>query len=578
MSLGPAMRYLVLATDYDGTLARHGHVDDPVWGAIRRLRDTGRRAILVTGRELEDLQTICPHLDLFECVVAENGALIYHPDTKEVRTLVEPPPPGFVRRLKDQGVTPLSAGHVIVATVKPHETEVLKAISEMGLELQVIFNQEAVMVLPSGVNKATGLVAALKELGLSPHNAVAIGDAENDHALLSACECAAAVGDGVPALRERADWVARGGAGASVVELIDRLLADDLASVGERLTRHDITVGKGPDGAAVKLSPYGKDVLVTGASGSGKSVLTAALLERLADAKYQFAVVDPEGDFATLPAAVILGSSEPNALMDEAGHVLTSGRNAVINLSGIRPDDRAGVFNALLSHLLELRTRTGRPHWLVVGKAHQLMPATWAPPVSRLDNVVLVTVHPARLSRRMLDGIDLVLARGENPERAVAEFCEARRIAVPSTPETVLSSGEALAYWVESGRPAVKLAATTSRAERRTQKRKFAEGRLPDDKTFVFRGPQGKLHLRAYNLVTFLELAGGVDDATWLYHLRGHEYSKWFREAIKDDELAHAVAEAETRYTKDPAAGREAVRKAVERRYTLPAIAPAGSA
>ena len=201
------------------------------------------------------------------------------------------------------------------------------------------------MVLPSGVNKATGLAAALKELGLSPHNAVAIGDAENDHALLSACECAAAVGDGVPALRGRADWVARGEAGASVAELIDRLLADDLAGVGERLTRHDIVLGRGPDGAAERIAPYGRSVLVTGASGTGKSVLAAGVLERLADAKYQYTVIDPEGDFATLPGAVVLGPPDRPASADEAINLLASGRNGVINLAGLSRDDRPAFFN-----------------------------------------------------------------------------------------------------------------------------------------------------------------------------------------------------------------------------------------
>src|SRR5262245_24348775 len=179
------------------------------------------------------------------------------------------------------------------------------------------------MVLPSGVNKATGLAAALKELGLSPHNAVAIGDAENDHALLSACECAAAVGNAVPALRGRADWVARGGAGASVVELIDGLLADDLAGVGERLTRHHISLGRGPDGDE-KIDAYGKNILVTGASGSGKSVLAAGILERLAEAKYQYAVIDPEGDFATLAGAVVLGSPDHPPATDEGINLLSS--------------------------------------------------------------------------------------------------------------------------------------------------------------------------------------------------------------------------------------------------------------
>jgi hypothetical protein len=91
----------------------------------------------------------------------------------------------------------------------------------------------------------------------------------------------------------------------------------------------------------------------------------------------------------------------------------------------------------------------------------------------------------------------------------------------------------------------------------------------------VFHGPTGKLNLRAYNLMTFLELAGGVDDDTWLHHLKRGEYSKWFRDAIRDEDLAREVAEAETRYGNDAAVGREAVRKAVEQRYSLPAIAPA---
>src|SRR5262245_3439313 len=251
------MRYFVLATDYDGTLARRGHVDEPVWAAIRRLRDSGRKPVLVTGRELEDLLAICPHLDLFDRVVAENGALVYDPATKDVRTLAEPPPAEFAVRLKALKVTPISTGHVIVATVKPHETAVLKTINEMGLELQVIFNQESVMILPSGVNKATGLSAALKDMGYSPHNTVAIGDAENDHALLSACECAVAVGNGVSALKERADLVTKGAEGTAVIELIDGLLVDDLDRLSPRLSRHDILLGTTPEGRDERLPVYG---------------------------------------------------------------------------------------------------------------------------------------------------------------------------------------------------------------------------------------------------------------------------------------------------------------------------------
>ena len=81
-------------------------------------------------------------------------------------------------------MSPLSVGRSIVATWEPNEGLVLQAIKELGLELEIIFNKGAVMILPSGVNKATGLVAALDELELSPHNVIGVGDAQNDHAFL----------------------------------------------------------------------------------------------------------------------------------------------------------------------------------------------------------------------------------------------------------------------------------------------------------------------------------------------------------------------------------------------------------
>lgn len=222
------MRYLAVATDYDGTLAKDGRVDENAWAAIRRLRQTDRRIVLVTGREVKELQAICPNLHEFDCVVAENGAVLYWPRTSAISILAEAPHPAFARELEANGVKPLAVGIVVVATVRPHEIKVLQTIRKMGLELEIIFNQDSVMVLPTGVNKATGLIAALSELGISPGQVVGIGDAENDHALLSACGFGVAVKDAVPALRERADRVTRGGAGQAVAELIDYLLTNDL--------------------------------------------------------------------------------------------------------------------------------------------------------------------------------------------------------------------------------------------------------------------------------------------------------------------------------------------------------------
>ena len=182
------MRYLALCTDYDGTIADHGKVDKPTLAALEELRASGRKLVLVTGREIADLETVFDRLDLFELVVAENGALIYRPANREERPLVDAPPARFVEELKRRGVERVSVGRCIVATWQPYEKVVLETIRDLGLELQVIFNKGAVMVLPGGMNKAVGLKAALEELGISIHNTVGVGDAENDHAFLSICE------------------------------------------------------------------------------------------------------------------------------------------------------------------------------------------------------------------------------------------------------------------------------------------------------------------------------------------------------------------------------------------------------
>jgi hydroxymethylpyrimidine pyrophosphatase-like HAD family hydrolase len=228
------MQYLALATDYDGTLAHDGVVDAVTLSALDPVRASGRRLFLVTGRELPELKTVFPHLDRFDRVVAENGGLLYDAATDTEKSLAEPPPPPLLDQLRRRGVAPMSVGRVIVATWEPHQETVLETIRELGLEMQVIFNKGAVMILPSGVNKATGLKAALTEFGLKPENVVAVGDAENDHALLEYCGCGAAVANALPMLRARADIDLKADHGAGVRELIDCLLRSDLTDCRTR--------------------------------------------------------------------------------------------------------------------------------------------------------------------------------------------------------------------------------------------------------------------------------------------------------------------------------------------------------
>src|SRR5437867_7250419 len=338
------MRYLGLACDYDGTIAHHGKVNDETIGALERVRTSGRKLMLVTGRELDDLISVFPRVDLFDRVVAENGALLYRPATKEQKLLGESPPAAFVERLRRAGIAPLSRGRVIVATWEPHETMVLEIIRELGLDLQVIVNGGAVMRLPPGVTKATGLHAALSELALSPHNVVGVGDAENDHAFLRQCECAVAVANALPILKERADVVTKADHGAGVVELIEKLVTHDLGEFERALARHDILLGR-QNGREIRIKPYGGSILVAGPSGSGKSTAAIGLLERLAECGYQFCLIDPEGDYEQVSGAVVLGDNLRAPGIAEIVQLLRDAdKNALVKLYGMPLADRPAFF------------------------------------------------------------------------------------------------------------------------------------------------------------------------------------------------------------------------------------------
>jgi HAD superfamily hydrolase (TIGR01484 family) len=267
------MYFLAIATDYDGTIAHHGSVKEETVAALKRCKESGRRLILVTGRELPDLKRAFSEIKLFDRVVAENGALIYDPSTEEERVIAEAPPAIFVERLKERNVQPISVGRSIVATWEPNETTVLEIIRELGLELQIIFNKGAVMVLPPGMNKAAGFRAALRELEISPHNVVGVGDAENDHSFMHACGCAAAVANALPMVKEAADIRLTGDHGDGVIELVERLSREDARIVPPE--RHGIRLGIDRAGKEVYIEPHRGGILIAGTSGIGKSTLAS---------------------------------------------------------------------------------------------------------------------------------------------------------------------------------------------------------------------------------------------------------------------------------------------------------------
>jgi hydroxymethylpyrimidine pyrophosphatase-like HAD family hydrolase len=224
------MRYTVLATDFDGTIAHDGRVEDATVADLRRARDAGIRLVMVTGRELQDLFNTFADTDIFDLIVGENGAVLYDPLTKKVETLTAGPPPAMLEILEKQSV-PLSVGHSIVATVEPYEHHVLAAIRDLGLGWHVIFNKGSVMALPSDVTKATGLAPALAAIGATAAETVGVGDAENDQAFLKVCGLAVAVDNALASVKEIAHVVTSGARGAGVSELIGRWLAGELEAM-----------------------------------------------------------------------------------------------------------------------------------------------------------------------------------------------------------------------------------------------------------------------------------------------------------------------------------------------------------
>jgi hydroxymethylpyrimidine pyrophosphatase-like HAD family hydrolase len=567
------MRYLALVTDYDGVVARDGRASPAALAAIDRLRSSGRRAILLTGRRLENLQQSFTDLSPFNYVVLENGAVVYDPRTRTETLLGAPPPPEFIARLKELGVDPIDVGRVIVATWMPHHMPVLQAIQELGLELHITFNRAAVMILPAGLNKATGMLYALRKLGLSAHEAVGVGDSENDHSFLARCECAATVASAVPSIRERASLVAGKDNGDGLAEIIDELIATDLSRLQGQLKQHLLPLGRLADGSLLTVPPYGINILIAGPSGTGKSTVAAGIVERLSHQAYQLCIVDPEGDYGTLPDIITLGNHNHPVSANEVLAMLEDPKVTLnVNLLGIPLSDRPEFFGQLFPSLQAMRTRNGRPHWIVLDEAHHMLPSEWAPVggalPQRLGETVLVTVHPDHVAPAVLSMVHAVIAVGPLPRRTMEKFAQATGHSLVWPHPLDYEKGKAVAWFPgKHGPMAIDIIPGT--AERIRHHRKYAEGNMRH-RSFFFRGPDNRHNLRAHNLAIFAQIAEGIDEETWLFHLYRGDYSRWFRRAVNDRYLAEQAEQIERRRDLSAAETRHLIRSLIATRYTLP--------
>jgi hypothetical protein len=517
------------------------------------------------------LKAVFPEHELFDRIVAENGALLYNPATREEKYLGELPPASFINELYRRRVEPLSIGKVIVATWEPHHTTVLETIKEAGLELQVIFNKGAVMILPAGINKAKGLKETLKDLNMSMHNVVAVGDAENDGAMLQAAECAVAVSNALPAVQNMADWVTGHSHGKGVIQLIDRLLENDLQGLDRTLTRHFLPLGQWTNEACFGVSPYGPNILLSGPTKSGKSTMATFMLEKLMEKNYQFCLIDPEGDYVDLPAVVRIGDNVHPPVLEEVMSLLQNPlQSVIVCILAVPLDDRPRFFSGLLSALSQLRREFGHPHWILVDEAHHMLPAPanasyYAIP-DDFKNCLFISVSTEGINEAILNKTTLLISMGDDAANAMQHFSEFRGIPLTENAVTPLQKGQAWVWDVEAGSEPVLINAGTPVHLQQRHKKKYAIGDM-DYNSFYFTGPECKLNLKAYNLMIFTQMASGIDEETWLFHLKRKDYSNWLRNSVHDEELADlvdAIENDEKHYSES----RQTIVELINERYT----------
>jgi hypothetical protein len=247
--------------------------------------------------------------------------------------------------------------------------------------------------------------------------------------------------------------------------------------------------------------------------------------------------------------------------------------NLNLNLLGISLPDRPEYFRHLVPSLQGMRTRSGRPHWIILDEAHHMIPAGGGEPDSllpqRFGEMILVTVHPEHVSPGALSLVDVVIAVGGSPAVTLKAFADVT--GKPLTWPDGLShqSGHAVVWFPRSGKAPFSMRILSGRVDRLRHLRKYAEGNMRN-RSFYFRGPAHRHNLKAHNLAAFCQIAEGIDEETWLFHLRRGDYSRWFRHAVKDPYLADQAERIEQRHDLQPADTRNLIRSFIEGRYTLP--------
>ncbi len=575
------MKLTVLALDYDGTIAHDDRADRSVRDAIAEARRRGIAVMLVTGRRLDDLRRVAGDLGFVDGVVAENGALLHFPDGGLTTTLAPPIPAEFVAHLQRRGI-PFQAGRCLVEADASLAPRLLDAIRDLELPIVLLFNRSRVMALGQGISKATGLSAALETLRKSPRNAVAIGDAENDHELLRLAEVGAAVEWGSPSLRAAADVVIPGDGPPAVASFI-RHLASTGRIPAARRARRRLILGRTDEGREFSLALRGRNVLIMGETNSGKSWLAGLLCERLILHGYSLCVIDPEGDYRTLDALkgvrVLGGEDAPPTPRDLLHALRYPDRSVVIDLSSVEHGAKREYIRSVLPALNVMRRRMGTPHRIIVDEGHHFLCDAVEDHLLDLEfnGYTVVTYWPSQLPPELVAASEVILVtRESNREEidALRRHCTAcRHVSGPAwdvLPFLRLNQAVALPITTEAGGDLQVFTIGERITPHVRHRQKYVDVPVRDDRAFVFRGDGRMPATRARTLREFVTVLDELDLAHADGYLRRGDFSRWMADVFGDHALARELQSHERAYARARSTDALArIAAAVRSRYEL---------
>lgn len=554
------MKFSVLALDYDGTIARHDVLEPAVRQAIAYVRAQGVAVMLVTGRILDDLRRVAGDLHFVDGVIAENGAVIEFPDSGYSTTMGNAPPTELLKALQSEGI-PHDAGRVVVEANASDAGRILAIVRRLELPLVPLFNRGRLMILPQAISKATGLRHALTILRLSPHNGVAIGDAENDHELLQACEVGVAVNWGSEALKRAADYVLPGDGPRAIADYIRELANRRLVPAPVK-TRRQLLLGHADDGQPLALAVRGRSVLVAGDTKSGKSWVTGLLCEQLILYGYCLCILDPEGDYLSLealPGVAVFGGADPlprpRDLLRALRHPDTS---VVIDLSHASHEEKVDYLRSALPALATLRRQTGLPHRIVVDEAHYFLHDSDVLQLLDLElsGYTLVTYRASKLHPAVLSAHQAIVVTRESDPAEVAALvslcgaCEAMTADEWNSLLGNLAIGEAVVLPIteEAHGKARRIRLAPRLTPHVRHLAKYIDIPVPRRRAFVFARNGAATGPRAHTLREFVELVEQTPSPILDGHLRRGDFSRWVADVFGDYPLAQELQQIEEGY------------------------------